>query len=277
MMFIPSHLNALNKLILGHPQQLPTMIFGPPSGGKSILLSQLLYDFLEDGNVLMYDTEGGWDMMMRLWQSTFDKRFGIQTKVIKTKSVPKVSEKGNIIVLESRHIKNILRDHGFNVELNVSSGSKIDVKVKDITDSLVEKILESCNIKFLGYDSLTNPLKTTFVGGRVNFPGRADAINLWLSTILGISDIYPVSVYGISHRSINPTDAWAKPHMTGGSTIRYNFKVTVYLDPSTAKQLSQAGIKKLYVERFFNVAPWTRMFKIRMTDKGYVDVGDNED
>jgi len=275
MSFVPSHLKALNKLILGHPKKLPSLFYGPPSAGKSILMNQLGYDFLKDSNVLLFDTEGGLDRLVILWKTILDNRFGIQTTLIKNPGeLRNPPSSGTIYLIEARHIKNILKAHGYDAELSISSGAKIDVKLKDIGKSRVEEIVSKCNVRYLAYDSLSNPLKTTFVGGRVNFPGRADAINLWLSSILALADDYDMVIYGTSHRSVDPTNPYARPHITGGSTIQYNFKVAIYLDPS--KSTRTPNVKKLYVARFFNTEPWKRVEKIELTDKGYIDVEEGD-
>ena len=275
MSFVPSHLNALNHLILGHPKKLPTLFYGPPSAGKSILMNQLSYDFLKESNVLLFDTEGGLDRMVQLWKTKLDQRFNIKTTVIKNpEQLNNSPSQGTVYIIEARHIKNILAAHGYDVELKISDGAKIDVKLKNIKRSRVEELVDKCNVRYLVYDSLSNPLKTTFVGGRVNFPGRADAINLWLSSILAISDDYDIVIYGTSHRSVDPTNPYARPHITGGSTIQYNFKVAVYVDPS--KSTRTPNVRKLYVARFFNTEPWKRVSKIELTDNGYIDVEGGE-
>jgi hypothetical protein len=271
MSFVPSHIQAFNKLIIGHPKKLPTLIFGPPAGGKSILMGEISIDFLTDFNCLYIDAEGGLDKMFAFWLPIWERKLGKPIQIIRidTPGAKHIPASGAILILEARHIHTVLQAHGFKTDLTISESGKIDLKLVGSCHNVIEEAVSKCNVGLLVYDSLTNPLKTTFVGGRVNFPGRADAVNMWMSGLIKIADNYDIVVYGTSHRSVDPTNPYAKPHAVGGSTLLYNFKCTMYLDPSKYAQYKNR--RTLWIERFFNVEPWKRSERLNLSDTGYQD------
>ena len=276
---VPSHLDAINSLIGGHLVKIPTLIFGSPAAGKSLFEQQLAMDFLARGqNVLWVDCEGGADVMFELWRPKYMSRFSLDydIKVIYPDTKLEKTEKPTVFIIEARHIINILGFHGVNIDLEVTKGksedsvAKINLRYLGKGKNLVKELIQKGEVKMLVYDSLTAPMKTTFVGGRIQFPARADAFNLWLGAIKELVDTNSLVIYGTSHSSVDPTNPYANPHTSGGDTIKYVFKCSLYMQAS--KSPKYKNNRKLYIERFFNIPPWQKWSALELTEKnGYED------
>jgi hypothetical protein len=271
-----SHLNAINELTGGQLKKVPMLLYGPPAAGKSILLFQLAYDFLSKGeNVLFFDTEGGLKRMIELWKPKFDQRFNVQTKIVD--DLTSVEPGKAIYITEARSVKGIVAMHGYDIGLEITKGQKedsvpkINLRLNSIVENKIRKIVLNAGIKYLAYDSFSQPMKIGFVGGRTQFPARADAINLWWSGIEELMDDFELTCWCTSHQSVDPTNAWAKPHVRGGETVKYNFKIWLYIDPYRAAK--DKNLRKLWIARFFNVEDWIKYVNIELTDTGYVDRG----
>jgi len=279
MPFIQSHLEAVNKLILGHPLKIPAIMYGPYSSGKSILFYQLAYDFLRSRNVFFMDTEGGLYEMMTLWKPVFDKRFNIETRI--SKDLSKRYDKGCVYLIEARHIRTVLREHGYDVELEITGGKKseesvpkINLRIKGLTENRILKLIRENNVGYIVYDSISAPLRTGFVGGRTQLPARSDACSLWLSGILELADDYDVIIYSTAHESYDPANPYATPHIRGPTALLYSFKIVLYLDPSRSQKNELKNRKTIWLQRFFNVEGWSKSAKVELTSEGYRDIAE---
>lgn len=284
---IPTGLKAVDEMIGGLPMRLPVNLFGPPMCGKSIFWVQFAYQWLSkiEGNALFVDTEGGLTNILETWGPIFNQRFKTKTefKELEPETAIPSTKVNTIYLLDVRQIGKILHMHGFDVKLDISTPekeetqAKITVNLRGFCDNWISKMVKEARIKFLCYDSITNPLTTVFVGGRINFPSRADATNLWLNALQQVADEYDILIGSTSHRSVDPTNPFDQiGGKTGGETIDYNFKLSLYMQPSLSQQKHLKNRKKIWVERYFNLPQWDRYGIVELTDVGFVDIAGKE-
>jgi hypothetical protein len=259
---VSSSLNGINSLISGYFKKCPLAFFGPPKSGKSILCFQDgLYVAKQVGSNLLYiDTEGAGPVFLKLWEEVFRKRFSLSST--------------KVFYLDLRRVEDILDAHGYKTEMKISKGGKIDVIYKGDSENKIAKLIEKENIGVVVYDSMSNPLKIAFPGGRMNRPARADAIDMWLNAIHFNSLDYNLVTFVVHHRSIDPTNPFAEPFVVGGDTILYNFKVILYL--SQRKYRPQLTVRDVHLYRFFNEKEWSKAASINLTEEGYFDVSQEE-
>ncbi len=94
-MFLKTSLKNLNELFAtesvkegGLPVGVLTEFYGFPESGKTILVFQLAYEAMKSmgSNALLWDTEGGISKhMIPFWKPRFDRRYGINPKVVDVK------------------------------------------------------------------------------------------------------------------------------------------------------------------------------------------------
>jgi hypothetical protein len=283
MILIPSAIRSYTELTGGHHVSTPAILYGPPKAGKSILMLHFAYDFLADSNVLYVDTEGGSAEMISLWKPTLDKRYGINAEMeeIDPANIPEPKDRSVIYVLNSRHIRNILKNHGYLIDLDVSEGKdsvpKINLRFSGMCDNTVMKLVKSHKIRMMIYDSISAPLRTAFIGGRLQFPARADTTALWMGSILELCDSYPIVTYMSLHESYDPANPYATPHIRGPMAVQYMSKIHLYLDPSKSSRPELKNTRKLWLVRYFINDDWSKYAKLKLTDSGYVDQGVDKD
>lgn len=263
-MFVASSLNGVNKLLtFGYCKKVPVALFGPPKEGKSIFcLQEALYLATQlNRNVLYIDTEGAGPVFLKIWEEILRKRFSTPDTI-------------KVFYEDLRRIEDILGYHGFKVELKLSKTGKIETVFKGSSENLMEKKVAENNIGVIVYDSMSNPIKISFPGGRMNYPARADAIDMWLNAIHFSSmdhDLVPLVVH---HRSIDPTNPYAEPYVTGGETVLYNFKVILYL--AQRKFKPHSSVRDIFLVRWYNKKEWEESVPVILTDRGYFDISEEE-
>jgi len=258
---LPSSLSGINKLtIFGYCRKTPYAIFGPPKEGKSIFaLQESLYLAKQmEKNILWIDTEGA-PVFINIWLDVLKKRFDTDVEVV---------------YKDLRRIEDILAFHGYNVELKVEKTGKIETLFRGFTTPEIEKVIKEKDIGVLVYDSMSNPLKMSYPGGRMNFPARADAIDMWLSAVHSYSLDNDLVSLVVHHHSVDPTNPYAEPRVIGGQTIMYNFKVVLYLTQRKFKPHS--SVRDVFLARYYNKKEWAESVPIILTDKGYYDITPDE-
>jgi hypothetical protein len=263
-------------LVMGHPLKVPTILYGPASTGKSILMHEFMYDFLPECNTVYMDCEGGALDMISMWKPVFDKRFGIETFV--TRNLEEKHDHGCIYVVEKRNIRGILEQFGYKVDLEITKGgkegvSKINLRMREYCNNKIKDLVAEHNVGYLLNDSISAPLKI-FVGGQTQWGARSDATTLWLTGINEIADDYDTVIYSIAHESFNPINKWELPKIRGPGGLRYAHKIVLYLQPSKSRKMS--NLKKLWITRFFDKEGWRKYMPFKLTDEGYKDLSAEE-
>jgi len=285
---LPSTLKAINSMYGGgHIPGILYNVFGPPMGGKTILMIQeafgdvLAWEELygEKKAILYIDTEGGGEGVLSDWYPVFSKRFGIRPKVI---------------YKDIRDLLDLLTWFGYPAKIFISEkGGQVYIRPKGMKIAEGKKkvmhlfnpnppALDYCNKHNVGtviIDSITEPIDQVFVGGTPQFPGRAEAVNAWFGRIhqvakasmLGVpeEDITRRVVRCILHESVDPANDWVKPMIKGGHNVKYKFKVAMHLQPSAKNNFEH--IKKLRLARYFSKKGWAVETLAILTDNGYID------
>jgi hypothetical protein len=82
------------------------------------------------------------------------------------------------------------------------------------------------------------------------------------------------------HATMDPTNPYVKPAITGGKNILHNFKVALYVERSKSPNIEKMCMRRVYLARFFNRQAWKDKRKITLTDTGFVitpeDTGEDE-
>lgn len=260
-MFVSSTLKGINDAVMGYLPRVPTGLFGPPLAGKTIFSLQegLAVAAQMEKDVLYIGTEGEGYPFVKMWEDTFRKRFNIPKKI-------------NLVVKDLRTIEEILNYFGWNVEVVATQKGKVELVFKGEKKAEIEPLLKKTGVLII--DSMSNPLKIGFPGGRVNLPSRADAASLWLNSIHRFSVDYDLVTLVIHHESRDPTNQWALPSLTGGSAIRYNFKCLFYLEQRAFK--AHKHVRDLFAVRWGNLPSWTRLCSMLLDSQGYHDISDEE-
>jgi len=249
-------LTAFDRLFGVFPHKIPMALYGPPMAGKTLLTIQLAAEIMsmEKRNVLWLDTEGGMNYFLSGWYNVFKRRYQLPDEV-------------KIRVEDSRSISNLLRLHGIDHRLNISKEGKMENIVSGFIENTVEKLVKTGDVCLIVYDSLTNPLRTAFTGGRVNFPARADAVNMLFLQIQNICSDYDVKVITTHHQTVDPARPWEKPVVTLGAALLHNIKVVAYIEKIHSKKYPE--LRRLTLVRWFNAKPWEKQEYLNLSDEGF--------
>lgn len=287
-----SSIEAMNELFGGIPYKSdqPFLLYGAPSSGKSLALSQEACFFSSKGlNVLYIDDEGSSGTYLKQWGKVFEKRFGeLKGDII----VHQTSDMYDLIrylgatckvdfvqstTAKKKKAKETAKDQGAEVEEMEDSvnGKQEFRKTGDIKDpEFIQEITKSkINAVFL--DSITYPLIPMFQTGVQNYPARNDATALILGLLSSAQTKYNLFVMATSHASTNPTNPYEiHEQLKGGRAVRYFGKNVVYIDRREAKDA--ANYRRLWGARIENKQDWSQATVCMITDDGYVDVDDKK-
>ena len=318
--YIPTQdLLNFNSLVGGIPMGALFGVFGVPATNKSLLSLQLSYTMFGFGaNALLVDTEGGSGAhSLPFWVDRFNKRYGLEVQIVEVKydwetlkwkldpAEDKIAkDKPLFFIVDLRMIHKILSFHGVQCHLEITEptkikdkktgevigeegGGKISVRLKSFEDNIkrtpIGQLVEKFNIKYIIYDSITNP-QELFVSGQLNFPGRDDAQGLWFQQIQEIAQEFNSTIIGIFHASKSPTDQYdVHGHPVGGKAVGHNFKYLLSIErfqgAMGAKPMgTDIGNKGQYINRRKIVmlrhptkAPFSERYDIELHDDGFHD------
>lgn len=261
-----SSIPEIGSMMIGYIKGVPIAFFGAGEAGKSILMLQeaICVAAQMNKNVLLIGTEGAEDVFVDLWLPAFKQRFNFL---------------GHVSVISTETVEDLLKKFGRQIEIKVSDKGKADIIVTGACkNEIVEKIIKD-NIGVVVLDSFTMPFRTEFAGGRMNFAGRADAECLIFGELRRISHTKNLVVLMSHHATMDPTNPYAKPALTGGKNIIHNFKVALYVERSKSPNVEKMCMRRIYLARFFNRPAWRDKRKITLTDTGFiamVEDGDDE-
>jgi RecA/RadA recombinase len=300
----PTSLEAVNTQIGGFAPRTLTNICGQPGAGKTILLTQLSWEYLKlnpDKNVLYVGTEGGEEYAVEGWGlKSFYERY-LEPDIIKIDSSninlkQKLGKKQAIFLYYETNILEILKNHGFPLNFKVSKDGKINVRLNlpsikkgkassfaefpRLKDSPIGKFIEDHNIGMVVYDSVSMPNRV-FISGQVNFPARGNAQELWFAQMQDAAKTDNLVVMASTHITKDDTNKFDMGKPLGGDIVAYNFKVVLrvsrYLNPRSklpAQNPMLINKRKLTRERFFFEKCGTQagITCLDLTDEGYKDV-----
>lgn len=260
---INSSIPQVVSLFPGYIEGIPVAWYGEGEAGKSIFMLQEAAHVAKciEKNVLIVGTEGGEDILSNMWFPVFQKRF---------------SSEQECYVIYAGTMEELLQNFGKKVQVDVSEKGKTDIKVTGKCKNTVAEFVTRHNIGVVVVDSLTMPFRTEFAGGRMNFSGRADAQCLVLGEVRRLAErkIFPFVSH---HATVDPTNVYAKPSITGGKNILHNFKISLYIMKSKSTNIDKMRRRKLYLTRYFNKQGWKEFVRIQLTDDGFVFFDQNEE
>jgi len=257
-----SSIPELGSMFMGYIKGVPIAFFGSGEAGKSILMFQeaVCVAAQMSKNILMLGTEGAEDVFVDLWLPTFRKRFNFI---------------GHVDVVSVETVEDLLKRFGREIEIKISEKGKADIIVTgSCKNDIGERIIKD-NIGVVMLDSFTMPFRTEFAGGRMNFAGRADAECLIFGELRRLSRTKNLVVLMSHHATMDPTNPYAKPAITGGKNILHNFKVALYVERSKSPNIEKMCMRRIYLARFFNRQAWKDKRKITLTDNGFIAVIDD--
>jgi len=298
--FIPTSLKAFNTQTGGLARRTLTNICGEAGAGKSILLTQLCWEFLSKNtnkNVLYIGTEGGEEYIIKGWAlKAFNKRYGFTPNIVIVKNLNldyKKEKEQSIFVFNEPKLLNILEQHGFPLNLKVSEEGKMSVRLNlqpvkkekfaefpKLENSPVGRFITKHDIGMIIYDSISMP-NEIFISGQVNFPGRDDAQGLWFAQMQDAAMTHDIVVLGSTHITKDDTNKFDMGKPIGGKTVHHNFKIVArvarYLNPRSKNPAQNPNLinKRQFVrERFFfeRTGRQAGITVLDLTDEGYTDV-----
>jgi hypothetical protein len=145
-----------------------------------------------------------------------------------------------IYVVEAPALVDLLSLHGLKVEIMVSEGGRVEVRLQphgfsDPQFSPLGRFLAEREATFLVYDSISAPMKAVFAGTQ-DLPARSSSLALLLGQVQRICNSLSLSVLAVNHITVHPINpAWSHPY--GGLIVGYDFKYVFHLEkaPSESK------------------------------------------
>lgn len=286
--YYPANLEPFNDLIGGLPIGSALGIYGPFTSGKTILTLQLAFSV--NGNALFIDTEGS-GYSYHYWTQRLGELYNrptvvecVQTKLEEENKKVKLSiqdisdsDEGTFYVMDVRGLDKILALHGRPVKIQLK-GEKFSLSPRehwysDIWDIPLAAFIQKHNIKYLVYDSISQPL-AGLISERHNFPVRNNACNLWLTQAERLAEFYNLIVIGTHHETKDPTVPFSLPKALGGGAVGYNFKFQVYLGLLT--QSPKESRRVLKINRHPYKPPFAERKLLMLTDNGFKEIEKEE-
>jgi len=304
-MYYDSSLVCYDKLIgcqyddttWGVPSGIIVVDAGATTVGKTILNIQKAFSVMKQNksNCLYIDTEGGAKEIILGWKPVFEKRFDIQTNFTEAKYRVDIVSRGwrlsnhiqnlpNIILITVRDLFNLYELHGSPIKLRLGEGGKIDIIKKPFLEETEElpiektpigSLVKEFNVKLVIYDSLIELFKQRIPATRENFPARANLLHMLMGCLQRLAETYNIPVIGITHTSIDPANPYAKESPSAINVISYNTKIITLVQNPYSKA-EKAGLRKITIWRHPTKAPFSETYQIKLTNEGFVDVGEEK-
>jgi archaellum biogenesis ATPase FlaH len=266
MALVKSDLENINELIEGYDTDIPLAIYAIAKTGKTLLAIQEAYWLMNKlkKNTLFFSTELGVKRYIDKLDPIFRKRFSVPPEYkIELLEVPPTAG----------HLEKVAKAFGKTIKLKMGDTGKVDVQFLGSTESPVEALIKKVDAGILIVDSLTKPFKSEeFAGVLKNLPSRATGVNIWLNAIHAVTLKNHLITFVTHHASLDPTNPWSTPLMTGGGDINYDFKIQIYIEQSKSKAYN--NLRWIHLVRFFNVEEWSKKTRLWISDDGYIDVND---
>jgi len=187
-----------------------------------------------------------------------------------------------IYILEQTPVQDILATHGIQAQIQISEGGRVETRAQpgtqlDIRQTPIGQFIEEHNIGLIIYDSISAPMKATFVGLQ-DLPGRSASQNLWFGQAQKAANIYNLTVIATSHETIDPITGQRKYY--GGGPVGFDFKYTYHLrrhyhrankkikealNPKASRQATHI----IWLQRHPNTPPYGAALLLKLDDNGF--------
>lgn len=281
---------GIDGFIGGIPKGTALGIVGPSASGKTILTVQMAYDVMlaESANSVFIDTEGN-GHVHEPWVDNFNSEFDAEVQYIECEyddnsgKIEKFDIEDDeadhyMYVIDVRHMPAILDMVGREEDIEVSSNGKITLTPtpqwsNDIFDSPIGDFVLENTVKYLGIDSVTNPL-TEFEGGQQNLPARSKATNLLMLQVQKLAQKTDLAVTTIHHETFNPQNSFDKASEKGGKAIGYNHKYMIHLQNETTSRTPKAKkrpdhVRACWIIRHPSKKEWSDFKEIELDSSGF--------
>ena len=191
-------------------------------------------------------------------------------------------EKPTIYILEQTPVQDILATHGIQASIQISEGGRVETRAQpgtqlDIRQTPIGQFVEEHNIGLVIYDSISAPMKATFVGLQ-DLPGRAASQNLWFGQAQKAANIYNLTIIATSHESIDPITRQRKYY--GGGPVGFDFKYAYHLQRHYHTSKSKVGKALnpkaspnashiLWLQRHPNTPPYGAALLLKLDKQGF--------
>lgn len=146
----------------------------------------------------------------------------------------------------------------------------------NVKESLIHKLLKDGQRIFV-FDSISAPIKAFFEISqdlRGNLPNRDACFSTLLIYINQMCKDFGATVLLVDHASEDPTNPYAKPHPYGPQSLQFLAKYWLLLSQSDAKE--HTDVHQLTLTRNVYKREYEESYWLRLTDKGFVDMGAEE-
>ncbi|MBI3840613.1 MAG: hypothetical protein HY297_01435 [Thaumarchaeota archaeon] len=155
-------------------------------------------------------------------------------------SVEIPTKEPSIFLLQTPEVVDLLNLHGVDATKEVSSGGRVELRLRQTPtyDSVLHTIVRETGARFLVYDSISAPFKSSFPSTQ-DLPARSAGMAMILSHAQRLCVEFDIAVLVVSHVSIDPIKAWnRRPY--GGVILGHEAKFSFELTKSGAKRNGEA-------------------------------------
>ena len=193
-----------------------------------------------------------------------------------------IKDKPSVYVIEVPNLHDLLLLHGVRCDLLISDSGRVEVRLLPGTsfnavESSLGKLIKEANISLISYDSLSMPLKSTFVGTQ-DFPGRSAATALILGQAQKLCSSLNICVLALNHVTTHPITGQNKPY--GGQIVGYDFKFSFFLEKAyhsiiedetvVNSPLSSEANRVLRVHRHPSFPEYSISIALKLTEGGFL-------
>ncbi|MGQ9780763.1 MAG: ATPase domain-containing protein [Nitrososphaeria archaeon] len=192
-----------------------------------------------------------------------------------------VTDDPTVYVIEAPNLHDLLSLHGVRCDLLISESGRVEVRLLPGTsfnavESPLGKLIREAKVSLISYDSLSMPLKSTFIGTQ-DFPGRSAATALILGQAQKLCSSLNVCFVALNHVTTNPITGQDKPY--GGQIVGYDFKFSFLLEKAyhslvedktvrNSKILQDAN-RVLRVHRHPSLAERSASIALKLAEEGF--------
>ena len=192
-----------------------------------------------------------------------------------------VNDKPTLYVIEAPALQDILSLNGVRCDLIISDSGRVEIRLLPGTtfkasESVLGKFVREAKISLLVYDSISMPLKSTFIGTQ-DFPGRSSATALILGQTQKLCSELNLSVIALNHITVNPITGQNKPY--GGQIVGYDFKFSFLLERAYSGVVNDRSIvnekvlgeanRLLRVHRHPTFPEYSLSIALKLCDEGF--------
>jgi len=192
-----------------------------------------------------------------------------------------VSGKPTLYVIEAPALQDVLALNGVRCDLLISDSGRVEVRLLPgttfkVSESVLGKLVRDAGVSLLVYDSISMPLKSTFIGTQ-DFPGRSSATALILGQTQKLCSELDLSVIALNHITVNPITGQNRPY--GGQIVGYDFKFSFLLERAYSSALNDKTVANekilseanriLRVHRHPSIPEYSLSIALKLCDEGF--------